>query len=86
MNNETELPADVLDAIHARRKVEAIKLLRESAGIGLKEAKEAVEAYESHNPQKQDSSRSSGSETGIGRVILIIFVIAAIYVANKFLS
>jgi len=32
------------EAIAANRKLEAIKLLREASGLGLKEAKEAIEA------------------------------------------
>ena len=34
---------DIRDALQKGRKVEAIKLVRERAGIGLKEAKELVE-------------------------------------------
>ncbi|MGW8482939.1 hypothetical protein ACWGJP_07350 [Microbacterium sp. NPDC055903] len=43
------LPADVLGEIAqhlaAGRKIEAIKLLRERADVGLKEAKDAIEAF-----------------------------------------
>jgi hypothetical protein len=35
--------AGIEQALAARRKIEAIKLLREATGMGLKEAKEAVE-------------------------------------------
>lgn len=38
------LPADVAEAIQRGNKVEAIKLMREATGLGLKEAKDAVEA------------------------------------------
>ena len=34
---------DVSDAIAGRRKIEAIKLVRERTGLGLKEAKQLVE-------------------------------------------
>jgi len=38
------LPEDVLALARGGRKIEAIKLLRERSGLGLKEAKERVEA------------------------------------------
>jgi large subunit ribosomal protein L7/L12 len=44
------LPGDMRAAVEAElaagRKIEAIKLLREATGLGLKDAKEAVEAME----------------------------------------
>lgn len=39
------LPADVLDALRRGAMVEAIKRLRSSSGLGLKEAKDAIDAY-----------------------------------------
>ncbi len=48
--NDTPLPADAGDRIRqlilANHKIEAIKLYRETRGVGLKEAKDAVEALE----------------------------------------
>jgi len=41
----TSLPADVLAALQRGDTVTAIKLLRESNGLGLKEAREAVDAH-----------------------------------------
>ena len=38
------LPVQVVEAMRAGNKIEAIRLLREQTGMGLKEAKEAVEA------------------------------------------
>ncbi|NIP22840.1 MAG: hypothetical protein GWO38_03215, partial [Phycisphaerae bacterium] len=44
------LPLDKLieinDKLHSGRKIEAIKIFRETFGVGLKEAKEAVERLE----------------------------------------
>ena len=73
-NSEAKLSAQVLNAIHVGRKIEAIKLLREERGLGLKEAKQIVDAYAAANPQLV-VQRGSGS--GLG-VIMIIFVIAAL--------
>ena len=38
------LPANVADALQRGNKLEAIKLLRDATGLGLKEAKDAVES------------------------------------------
>ncbi|HET8823816.1 MAG TPA: ribosomal protein L7/L12 [Terriglobales bacterium] len=43
--NDHPLPPNVLDAIQRRNLVEAIKLLREQTGLGLKEAKDLIDAH-----------------------------------------
>lgn len=70
MSESPQLPAEVVNAIHAGRKIEAIKLLREARGLGLKDAKHAVDAYIRKNPSAQQP-RSSGG----GLVIIVILVI-----------
>jgi hypothetical protein len=44
----SSLPPDVVDALRKGNKIEAIKRLRESTGVGLAEAKGAVEHFEWH--------------------------------------
>ena len=82
MSSTTKLPTEVIDAIKAGRKIDAIKLLRESNSLGLKEAKHAVDAYIRANPAiaEQYSTKQSG-----GLQWLIAFLFAA-YVAYHFLS
>lgn len=46
------LPKHVLDAIRGGNKIEAIKRLRQAAGLGLAEAKERIEAHERGDPGK----------------------------------
>lgn len=46
---DTELPSDVLDAVHTNRKIEAIKLLREHRNIDLKESKSIIDGYIKEN-------------------------------------
>ena len=41
--NEHSLPQNVLDAIQRRNLIEAIKLLRQQTGLGLKEAKDLID-------------------------------------------
>ena len=63
-----DLPADVVQAIHDGRKIEAIKRLREARGIGLKEAKEAVDAYVTANPHLVPAQSSGG---GLGFLVIL---------------
>lgn len=39
----TKLPADVVDALQRGKKIEAVRLLRQHTGLGLKDAKDAVD-------------------------------------------
>lgn len=45
MTTPFSLPPDVVAAIQGGRTIEAVKLLRESTGLGLTEAKQAVDHY-----------------------------------------
>jgi ribosomal protein L7/L12 len=54
------LPADVLDALRRGQHLEAIKLLREATGIGLKEAKEAVDAHLRGEPARASRAAAVG--------------------------
>ena len=80
-----ELPADVRVAVHANRKIEAIKLLREQQSVGLKEAKEIVDAYIDENRHLIGDQRS-GRESGIGRILMIAIAGGIIYGAYRALS
>ena len=48
-NTHFSLPDNVLFALAAGDKMQAIRLLREQTGLGLKEAKDAVESYVPHD-------------------------------------
>ncbi len=53
---------DVITAIESGRKIQAIKLLRADAGLGLKEAKEKIESYINSQPELKatfDSKRTT---------------------------
>ena len=73
------MPADVIAALRAGRKVSAIKLLRAARGIGLKEAKETVEAY-----AEQAGIQSSAAQSGNG--LLGVVAIALIGLAYYFFT
>ena len=88
MSDETAakatLPLDVVDALRAGRKIEAIKRLRDHRGLGLKEAKQTVEAYAKAHPDLVPD-RPSGAEFGLGRLALLILILAAGYAAYQYL-
>ncbi len=56
---DDSLPANVLDAARRGNTIEAIKLLRESTGLGLKEAKDAIDAYARGNSLPAATSASA---------------------------
>ena len=54
---DDELPAEVMRAVVDGRKIEAIKILQESTGLGLANAKVLVDrASRLHGPKKPDHS------------------------------
>ena len=79
---EDELPADVLEAIKSGRKIEAIKILRETTGLGLANAKVLVDkAWRTHGPKKQvlDFSDQPRGLGGFGKFLLLLLVAIAAY-------
>lgn len=44
-SKDTQLPEHVRDALERGQTIEAIKLMRESSGLDLKEAKDLIDAY-----------------------------------------
>jgi ribosomal protein L7/L12 len=54
------LPADVIDALQRGNTIGAIKLLRASTGLGLKEAKEVIDGYLQSNSRMLPSQAPAG--------------------------
>ena len=77
-----DLPPDVLEAVHAGRKVEAIKRLREHRGMGLKEAKEAVDDYARKNRHLIVVPQSTGS----GKLFVVVVVSLIGYAIYRWIS
>lgn len=76
------LPPDVLEALEMGRKIEAVRLMREQTGLGLKESKEAVDAYQQlHLPAAGGLSPGQVGDTGSGIwwVVALALVCLAIY-------
>ncbi len=70
-----QLEAPVVAALTSRRKIEAIKLLREQRSIGLKEAKELVELY----ARQHNIATSTNSGSPSAWVFLILLAISAYF-------
>ena len=85
MNDQAELPDDVIAALRANRKIEAIKRLREARGIGLKEAKDAVDAYERNNPGVAGSTPEL-RESGANPLFILVILGIAGYLAYRFFA
>ena len=80
---DKQLPSDVIRAIKEGRKIEAIKMLRESTGLGLANAKVLVDrASRVHGPKKPMPfavKESSGNGKLVVSVIAIMILAAAYY-------
>jgi hypothetical protein len=73
------LPPDVIAAARNGHKIDAIKLLREHTGMGLREAKEAVDALDVDSSLRHRNSGDSGPRRAIKFVVLGIVVMLLLY-------
>lgn len=86
MFSNTGLPPIVVDAVHGGRKIEAIRLMREHSGLGLKEAKDAVDRYaEQHRAAFGPLSPGEMPRSG-SRIWLVVVVLALAWFAWRWLS
>jgi DNA-binding transcriptional MerR regulator len=73
------LPGVVVEALKRGQKIEAIRLMREQTGLGLKEAKDAVDGYEvAHRDPLSGLSPGQVSETGSGIWWVVALVLACL--------
>ena len=76
---ESDLPADVIQAIADGRKIEAIKMLREATGLGLANAKVLVDrAARAHGPRKSAQSALDPLTEDVGNGKFLVSLVAAI--------
>jgi hypothetical protein len=75
---ENDLPPDVLRAIEQGRKIEAIKLLRESTGLGLANAKVLVDKAGRRYGPKTQHPNIVEEQPNLGRLLkALLFVTLA---------
>lgn len=72
-----ELSTEAVAALQRGDKIGAIKIVRESSHLGLKEAKDLVDAYLDQHPEVQRSMREASAGAG-SRLLLWLLAIAAI--------
>jgi ribosomal protein L7/L12 len=72
------LPPDVLDALQKGRKIEAIRLMREQTGLGLKESKDAVDGYQQMYHPLDGLSPGQVGDTGSGIWWVIVLVLVCV--------
>jgi hypothetical protein len=73
-----ELPPEVMAALRQGHKVEAIKSLRESRGLDLREAKAAVEAYLHAHPESLAAVHLSGHRHGLRFWVLLSLLLGVL--------
>ncbi|WP_395094637.1 ribosomal protein L7/L12 [Armatimonas sp.] len=71
------LPASVMEALQQGNKIQAIRLLREATGLGLKEAKEAVEL--GHIPATTASHDTPRSGSPVWVIVCAVLALALAY-------
>ncbi len=83
------LPIEVIAALQRNQKIEAVRLLREQTGLGLKEAHEAVAAYErTRAPTLGELSPGQVSDTasGVWWVVTLVLVGLVVYLVLRRLT
>ena len=87
MKPTEELPPQVMHALKAGRKIEAIKLLREARGIGLAEAKDTVDSVLLTKPPAARPHRAGAkNDSGIARLVTVFVVLGACLAGYLYLS
>jgi len=84
-NERDELPADVIQALQARRKIEAITLLRGHWKLGLAEAKEAVEAYAERHSVARPTSLVT-HDPGPARFVVLVVAVVILYLVYRYFA
>jgi len=78
-----DLPAEAIAALERGSKIDAIKCVRMSSGVGLKEAKEMVEEFIERSPDVKMRMDAVNAESAAG-VLRWLIPIAAMAVAVYF--
>ena len=80
MDDEPQLTPEAVAALERGQLIEAIKLLRQSSGLGLKESKEAVERYLAANPIVNEQFKLAAERAGGGGFVWVLLIIIALLV------
>ena len=75
MNQNSELPSEAVAALESGNKIEAIKIVRNSRGFGLKESKDLVESYLREHPDLLQRYSALQSEQNKGSFMKLLFLL-----------
>lgn len=81
---DQELPANVLTAVAAGRKIEAIKLLREATGLGLANAKVLVDRAAARHMERNPAMMGPTEESNTGRLLAMLVLLAMAFLAYRY--
>jgi hypothetical protein len=70
------LPPEAVSALERGEMIEAIKIVRQVTGLGLKESKDAVDAHLAANPALRE--RNAVASIDSGRRLLIVLALFAL--------
>jgi hypothetical protein len=76
--NDVKISDDVIVAVDADRKIEAIKILREQTGLGLADAKHQVDRLARERRDQPVAGPVMAEEGGAGGMIRMVVVIGLI--------
>ncbi len=83
MKPEEELSPEIYQLLASGRKIEAIKLIREETGLGLREAKELAAALSGHHATEvaaPPAMKEEGGAGGMAAILIAILIAFLVYV------
>ena len=81
-----DFAAEVVAAISRGQKIEAIRLLREAQGIGLKEAKDQIDRYIDSRPELKMSLAAAQEQAKKRLLTWVVLFAAALFAVYWMLS
>ncbi len=81
---DKQLPSEVIRLIEDGRKIEAIKMLRESTGLGLANAKVLVDRVSRTHGPKTEVVSFKDESSGAGKILVSLVAVMALATAYFF--
>lgn len=83
---DKDVPKEVIEAVADGRKVVAIKLLRESTGLGLANAKVIVDRLAAEHARTDPAQAVIRDDNSGRRIIALMALFASIFVAWRYFT
>ena len=81
--DQSSLSQEAITALERGNKIAAIKIFRETNGVGLKESKEKIEAYLAQNPAVYEQFKQNASSGTSNNTIIILLIAIIVYLVLK---